>query len=692
MADDQVDSDSYAGSKRRPTFDAEQEVEEEETLVQLQLSSPLPEMTTLHHHQEETALDDSSPKKKLKCSSLLFEGNQGLGLQSSTENVSLSGPFEKEQEDNVRSKEGFFGVQEVDTQVNAIEVDVGLVLEASKKEHLGTCLEFEEKRAIKGKALDSENALEAEKRRLLGELELGNIFGAKTCTGHTFGSATDSSKIDDGKKIDGIEGLDLPIRGSLKVEVIDDTALIESFPLSKTGNGTVNNEKKKGKQDIDGKKAKRSRRKGKNAKKVLGEAERNMELTKIVVVPNGRKESNTQSKIMYSREDLEALRFAKVVEQRKIWMDMYNGLGAAVIKEYEGLAIWKHQKNISFSADTRHCFGRKAESPAIMREDYFENVDNELKYMEDNGTENVYSLHLTCTHDVGDEDAFIDVEEERIEDDNSDEDYTSILRPAFIVEGEPDFDSGPPEDGLEYLRRVRWEAAQIPKVTIAKPDRTKLNKEQSVYMPQIPEIAKCPEHLMPLKQWEEAFLADFSELRLTLSHLEDPSVEISCKLPMFTVQEDNLCQLPESGVEKCNNLTTSEGLSDQTSLSNAADTVILLSHQNPSAKTSVGDTCGDYPTLSAIRKLDSVARVSMLRKCISSVETMASLSRSNCMWLFALCAAIDTPLDADTCASLRNLLRKCASLRAQKSEVDDEVVMLNILATISGRYFGQSET
>ncbi|KAK4848320.1 hypothetical protein QYF36_011645 [Acer negundo] len=47
--------------------------------------------------------------------------------------------------------------------------------------------------------------------------------------------------------------------------------------------------------------------------------------------------------------------------------------------------------------------------------------------------------------------------------------------------------------------------------------------------------------------------------------------------------------------------------------------------------------------------------------------------------------------DADTCAALRSLLRKCASLRAGKSELDDEVVMLNILATLSGRYFGQSE-
>lgn len=40
------------------------------------------------------------------------------------------------------------------------------------------------------------------------------------------------------------------------------------------------------------------------------------------------------------------------------------------------------------------------------------------------------------------------------EDDSSSDEY-SIQRPAFFVEGEPDFESGPPLDGLEYLRRVR---------------------------------------------------------------------------------------------------------------------------------------------------------------------------------------------------------------------------------------------
>ena len=42
------------------------------------------------------------------------------------------------------------------------------------------------------------------------------------------------------------------------------------------------------------------------------------------------------------------------------------------------------------------------------------------------------------------------------EDEETDDEYESIQRAAFKVEGEPDFESGPPEDGLEYLRRVRY--------------------------------------------------------------------------------------------------------------------------------------------------------------------------------------------------------------------------------------------
>ncbi len=71
--------------------------------------------------------------------------------------------------------------------------------------------------------------------------------------------------------------------------------------------------------------------------------------------------------------------------------------------------------------------------------------------VEDYETENADLCNQAGPH-------IMDIEGESREDDDSDDDYDSILRPAFLVEGEPDLDSGPPEDGFEYLRRVRCES------------------------------------------------------------------------------------------------------------------------------------------------------------------------------------------------------------------------------------------
>ncbi|KAF2300139.1 hypothetical protein GH714_009480 [Hevea brasiliensis] len=253
----------------------------------------------------------------------------------------------------------------------------------------------------------------------------------------------------------------------------------------------------------------------------------------------------------------------------------------------------------------------------------------------------------------------------------------------------------------------RWEAANIPKVKVAKLDRSKVSKEQSVYMPQIPEIAKCPENLKPLKQWEDAFLAYFSELRMFLSCNEASGLKfhVNCN-PWLLLMSRTLPPLSLLKVLFLKSLITSEQMKsipircdvsclsnavDPLSVGNAEDSKILAYSQDNSPKSSISDSSCNCPTLSAILAMDSVARASVLKKRINSVETMSMLSKNDCVWLFALCAAADIPLDADTSAALRSLLRKCASLRAAKSELDDEVVMLNILATISGRYFGQSE-
>ncbi|PON49377.1 Gem-associated protein [Parasponia andersonii] len=395
-------------------------------------------------------------------------------------------------------------------------------------------------------------------------------------------------------------------------------------------------------------------------------------------------------KVIYSREVMEALRFVNMEEQRKMWKHVLTGLGPVVQKEYKNLARSKHHKS------TR----KKEESPAILNnlpEVCSKDMDNGPTNMVRSETDDASPLNADCSNVVGDEDNYTDVEGEYDKEDDSDDDYASIQRPAFVIEGEPNFDSGPPEDGLEYLRRVRWEAAQIPKVRVAKLDRSKLKKEQSDYMPKIPEIAKCPEHLLPSKQWEGAFLAEFSQLRLSFSRLETSRDLLS----------ESYHHQPYGGIslessEKCKTKIHSEQSGDCSSSENADDGLSGLSNDEDNKissepelstpKSFVNEYSGNYPLLSLILKMDSVARVSMLKKRISSFCGMNTMSRSDCMWLFALSAVVDTPIDADTSASLRSLLRKCADLLAGKVETDDEVVMLNILATISGRYFGQLES
>ncbi|TXG64256.1 hypothetical protein EZV62_011250 [Acer yangbiense] len=565
-----------------------------------------------------------------------------------------------------------------------------------------------------------QSLLDTDNSRMLTELGHGTIFVDKTLVGDVAGLATISQinekwsgceevhKIvqKDGEKIAGPHVIDESVRSSLKIEVIDDTALIESVQVPETGNGCVKDigiegtakkigwKEEEKKQESDEKKVKQSRRKAKDTKRNLGMNERMKNMTPIMEDQDGGLKNGERSRKMYTRQEMEAFRFVNIVEQRKLWRAIYTGLGLAMSNEYDELANSK-QKNTLLNFDPRKRFPRKLESPGILREGCSLKADNELEYIEGYDVENVNTGNSTCSHSTKVEDSVL--EEKCSEDYDTDEDYASIQRPAFLVEGEPDFDSGPPQDGLEYLRRVRWEAAHIPKVKVSKLGGNKFIKEQSVYMPYIPNISPCPEHLLPLKQWEDSFLADFSELRQVMSGLENSSAQAAHKpesLLTFHKDSDSSQQAESFIVEKFNKLKPDDSSNlqssmDQPSMSNTEDGKISLCRQSP--ETCLNDDSGNYPTLSTLLKMDSVARVSMLRKRIGSFETLSSLSRNDSVWLFALCATVDTPLDADTCAALRSLLRKCASLRAAKSELDDEVVMLNILATLSGRYFGQSE-
>ncbi|MCD7447168.1 hypothetical protein HAX54_025514 [Datura stramonium] len=518
------------------------------------------------------------------------------------------------------------------------------------------------------------------------ELEVKDITHVAKVTDFVAQSADESIKKEEaikGKRLNLEENLvgpkyDGSVRCSLKIEVIDDTAMID---ISQVGKSSSVDKKFR---CSDGKSGRNRKKKNSNhqlekengEKMMAGKAkDKNMAEAKEtnVLVSDGCKRKGGEEKRVYGRKELENLRFIGMEEQRKMWVEVYCGLGDTVRKEYDSLVDSNTQKHIRLAR--RHL--GKENTPVISGNDHSERLDDQEVNIDTRNSPSAFPLiRDDCISYEGESNVYE-------ESDDSDDDYSSIQRPAFRVTGEPDFDSGPPEDGLEYLRRVRWEASRLPKVKVATVKGSKLNKEQTSYMPQIPDIANCLEHLLPLKEWEEAFLADFSDLRQALSRL-DANVGISSQLhsTTFVDQQHSSDQLPENIVlDKFDGFMSGE---DESCLSDAGD--------DPALGTSISKSSpANSPTLSAILRMDAVARVSMLRKQITAVQTMSALSRDDCAWLFALCAAVDTPVDADTCAALRSLLRKCADLRADKSKLDDEVIMLNILVTISGRYFGQSE-
>ncbi|KAM6578401.1 hypothetical protein CsatB_030238 [Cannabis sativa] len=139
------------------------------------------------------------------------------------------------------------------------------------------------------------------------------------------------------------------------------------------------------------------------------------------------------TKKIYSREVMEALRFVNAKEKRKLWKSVLIFTCTCLMLNlfiiYLFCGLFPNLDNIP--------------------EAHSKDKGNGLLSLESIGSD------AACSSVVGDEDNHPIVEGDYSEDDDSDEDYASIQRPAFAVQGEPNFDSGPPEDGLEYLRRVR---------------------------------------------------------------------------------------------------------------------------------------------------------------------------------------------------------------------------------------------
>ncbi|KAJ6289378.1 hypothetical protein OIU76_025237 [Salix suchowensis] len=227
------------------------------------------------------------------------------------------------------------------------------------------------KEFVKVKESGGEILLEAKKKQLREELEVGSIFKNKTSADNNV------DDFDTNAGVSGsLRGFDEAVSRSLKIELIDDTVLIEPVSVTKTGNGGANVAEKNGKQETDVKKERRTRRRGKVATKGLETSEGQKKVTQVGEAQNrsihaggiryGCATDGDQTKKKYSRLEMEVLRFANVVEQRKLWRDVYTGLGNDVVEGYKDLSSSKHRKNVCLNFNPREPFGRKG--PGILEE------------------------------------------------------------------------------------------------------------------------------------------------------------------------------------------------------------------------------------------------------------------------------------------------------------------------------------
>lgn len=64
-------------------------------------------------------------------------------------------------------------------------------------------------------------------------------------------------------------------------------------------------------------------------------------------------------KSVYSREEMELLRYVKLKTQKKLWEEIYNGFSATLKKEYDNLGSFKNHKHGGSNSDYHQFNGKR---------------------------------------------------------------------------------------------------------------------------------------------------------------------------------------------------------------------------------------------------------------------------------------------------------------------------------------------
>lgn len=241
-----------------------------------------------------------------------------------------------------------------------------------------------------------------------------------------------------------------------------------------------------------------------------------------------------------------------------------------------------------------------------------------------------------------------------------DEDLTEINEKAIGF---------PPTSGKEYLRRVRKEAGSCPDIVVASLDVSTFHRNQTVKVLNSNGCQPAPQGYAASLHWQNAQVANFSELRQNLARLRaDTAVAAKLRQRNDLPEEDD-----ELGWHQ---------FCFGNSLPLKQFSLIEADQQSQDALP---------PLLSIMLALDQPTVEQLLAFHISWFKE-TGFSHLQGQWLFALLACLEKPLTPEACHLIRTLARLCTNLRATLDDADHEhLAALNLLLCLAARYFDQQD-
>ena len=275
----------------------------------------------------------------------------------------------------------------------------------------------------------------------------------------------------------------------------------------------------------------------------------------------------------------------------------------------------------------------------------------------------------------------------------ADADDERLQQPAFPLGDDAEEPSdaasqaAPPADGLEYLRRVRRQARQLPDVVRAEPPPPEDGPASDPALrPTVAALARplppSPAAWVPSRDWEDELLADFRALSSRLATIAPGAV--------LAAGDASPPAMP--------------------AISDAEAWQAFCVGPPADGGGGGGGGGGEWPRLSAVCRLEQRAAVVVLQALHARLSRDAALSQPLARWMYALMLRLEPVLPAESAAALRALLRTCAEMRAslvggasgagaasgagpaaeEEAAVVEQAAALSTIICIAGRHFGQA--